>query len=98
VDSGIDPKEYLLAVTHGSRVERAGVDDWRSRLVTAENDQEIADHRCLALLVKVDDVALIKPFECHFHHPDGALDNARTGRDDGMACWRRSIAWAISGA
>jgi hypothetical protein len=58
VDRGIDPQEHLLAVTHGLRVEGAGVDDWRSRLVAAEDDHEIAHHRRFAFLVKVDDPAL----------------------------------------
>ena len=76
MDSGIDPKEYLLAITHGSRVERASVDDWRSRLVTAEYDHKVAHHRCFAFLVEVDDAALIKPFERQFNHSDSALDDA----------------------
>ena len=38
VDSGIDPKEYLLAITHGSRVEHASVHDWRSRLGDLPDD------------------------------------------------------------
>jgi hypothetical protein len=28
VDRGIHPHQYLLAVAHSSRIERAGVDDW----------------------------------------------------------------------
>ena len=83
MDGGIDPKEYLLAITHGSRVERASVDDWRRRLVNAEYDHEVAHHRCFALLVEVDDSALPEPFGCQFIHPGCALDDARAG-DDGV--------------
>lgn len=52
VDGRIDPKEYLLAVIHGSRIQRAGVEDRRSQLVTAHYDRGIAHHRIVALLIK----------------------------------------------
>jgi hypothetical protein len=61
MDSGIYPKQYLLAVTHGSGVEGPSVNDRRRRLVAAEYDHQVAHHRCLALLVKVDDAALAQP-------------------------------------
>jgi hypothetical protein len=38
MDSGINPKQYLLAVIHGSGVQGPGVDYRRSRLVTAKYD------------------------------------------------------------
>ena len=75
VDAGIDPQQYLLAVIHRSRVEGAGVDHWRSRLVSAEYDHQIAHHRRFALLVKVDDAALTQPLERHLNHPDRAVDD-----------------------
>jgi hypothetical protein len=61
MDSGIYPKQYLLAVTHGSGVEGPSVNERRRRLVAAEYDHQVAHHRCLALLVKVDDAALAQP-------------------------------------
>src|ERR1017187_8352707 len=82
MDNGIDPQQYLLAVTHGSRVESAGVDYRRSWLVAAKYDHQIAHHRRFALLVKLDDVALRQPFECHFNHSDRAVDDTRAGGDD----------------
>jgi hypothetical protein len=75
VDSGIHSHQYLLAIIHHSRVEGAGVDYRRGRLVTAENDHEVARHRRLALFVKIDDAALTEPFERQFNHPDGAVDD-----------------------
>ena len=44
MDCWIKPQKYLLTVIHGSRVETAGIDDWRSRLVTAKYDHQVADH------------------------------------------------------
>ena len=75
MDDGINSQQYLLPVIHGSRVESAGVDDWRSRLVAAEYDHQIAHHCRLALLVQVDDATLAQPVERHLHHPDGAVDD-----------------------
>jgi len=51
-------------------------DDRRGRFVTAEHDQDVAHHRCLAFPVEVGDAALVKSFERHFDHPDRALDDA----------------------
>ena len=58
VDGGINSQQYLLTVTHELVVQRPGVDDRRSRLITAEHDHEIAHHGRLAFLVKIDDVSL----------------------------------------
>lgn len=63
MDSWVDPQQDLLAITHGSRVESAGIDDWGSRLIAAEYDHQIAHHRRLAFLVQVDDVSLPQPIE-----------------------------------
>src|SRR5882757_1760328 len=65
-----------------SRVKGPRIDNWRCRLIAAEYDHQIADHRGLAFLVQLDDVALTQLAQGHFHHADGALDNAGTGRDD----------------
>ena len=58
VDGGINSQQYLLTVTHELVVQRPGVDDRRSRLITAQHDHEIAHHGRLAFLVKIDDVSL----------------------------------------
>jgi hypothetical protein len=73
VDSRINPKKYLLAVTHGSRVERRDFDDWQSRMATTEHDQEVAHHRCLALL-RTADLEPLERQELRFDHADSTLD------------------------
>jgi len=57
VDRRVEPQQHGLAVGHRS-VQRAGVDDRLRPPVAAEDDEQVADHRGLALLVELDDPAL----------------------------------------
>jgi len=80
----LDPSAAVPACARGSRIERAGVDHRRRRLITAENDQQIADHSRLALLVELDNPMLIQTGQRELDHPNSTLDDPRTGCHDGV--------------
>ena len=84
----IDPQQEGVAGRHGgegsletdrygvrSVVERAGVDDWLGVAIAAEDDEEIRYHRCLALVVELDDLLPREMLEGHLHHGHGPFDN-----------------------
>jgi uncharacterized membrane-anchored protein len=73
-----------VAYAPGSRIQRAGVDDWRGRLITAEHDHQVAHHRCFALLVELDDALLVQARERHVDHANRTLDDLRARRHDGV--------------
>ena len=99
VDARVDPEQECLALGHGTIlvVQRPRVDDRLRVAIAAEHDEQVAHHRRLALLVELDDVLLAEQIERHLDHSDGPLDDLRARRD-ARACWRWSIAEAISGA
>lgn len=52
MDRRVHAHQDLLSFTHDSRIERAGVDNGRGRLVAAQHDHQVAHHRRFALLVE----------------------------------------------
>jgi hypothetical protein len=58
MDGRVNSKQYLLSVTHWSRIQAAGVDYRRRRLIATEHNHQIAHHRRLALFVEVDNATL----------------------------------------
>src|SRR5690606_828889 len=71
----------LTAITRGTSastpasVQRAGVDDGLGAAVSAEHDQQVADHLRLALLVRFDHAVLLQLGQRHLDHAHGAGDD-----------------------
>src|ERR1700759_374700 len=66
-----------------SLVEGAGVDDRLGGLVAAQHDEQVGDHRGLALLVQLDDVLVLEPLQGQLDHADRALHDRPPGADHG---------------
>ena len=96
----VDPKQERLPVGHGALlIDRARVDDRLRRALAAEHDQQVADHRRLALVVELDDVALATACSSAIWTMPTAPSTIRCrAAMIAPACWRCSIACAISGA
>src|SRR5260221_12684243 len=65
-----------------SLVERAGVADLLGGLLAAQDDEQVRDHRGLALLVQLDDVLVLEPLQGQLHHADSTLHDPVPGTDD----------------
>ena len=82
MDGGVDSKQYLLTVTHWSRIQAAGVDDRRRRLIATEHNHQVADHRRFAFFVEVDDATLTEASERELDHAHCTVDDTRAGGHD----------------
>lgn len=101
VDLGIQTDEDVFSLSHGgiglspSEVERSGIDHWLGRVVAAKHDHQVAHHRGLPLLAEIDHVTIPETLKGALNHANRSLDDVLT---TAAACWRRSIACAISAA
>jgi hypothetical protein len=77
---------------------RAGVDDRLGRALAAEDDEEVRDHGGLAVGVELDDVALGGRLRAISTMPTAPSTMRWRAAMMAPACWRCSMAWAISGA
>jgi hypothetical protein len=105
VHGWIQPQQHTLAITHclaalpaPSLVQRAGVDDRLGRLLAAQNDEQVGDHRGLALLVQLDDAFGVQPLQGQRAMPAATSAMRWRAPATALACCWRSMAWAISGA
>src|SRR5206468_7469564 len=71
----------FFSATANLGVEAARVHDRLRVLLAAENDEQIAHHRRLPLLVEHDHAALRQLLERHLDHADRAFDDAGARRD-----------------
>jgi len=65
-----------------SCIQRTGVDDGLSRLLSREHDEQITYHRGPALFIEVEHTFALKAVQRHLDDPDSALHDLRSGRDD----------------
>jgi hypothetical protein len=95
----VEAEQKCLALGHRLSVERARVDDGLGVPVAAEHDQEVADHRCAALVVELDNVFLAASISSAISTmPTAPSTIFCRAAMTAPACWRCSIAAAISGA
>jgi hypothetical protein len=64
-----------------SLVEGAGVDDRLGGLLAAQHHEQVGDHRCLALLIQLDDVLFLEPLQGQLDHADRAFHDCPPGAD-----------------
>ena len=85
VELGRKAQRNLLfgVVVHVGLIEASRVDDGLRVAVAAEHDEQIRDHRRLALLVKLHRAIFRKTLKRHFDHADRAVDDHLACVDDG---------------
>ena len=64
-------------------IDRPRIHDRLNVVLAAEDDEQVAHHLRLALLVEFDDVLLLEQVQRHVHHADRAFDDALARGDDG---------------
>ena len=65
-------------------VKGSGIDYRLRGFVGAEHDEQVGDHRRLALLVQFDDMFAAQTLQGHVDHRHGALDDLFAGRNNGV--------------
>jgi len=78
----VDAQEEGFPDSHDLLMDGAGVENRLCASLTAEDDQEIADHRRLPFLVELHNALVRKHVERHFDHAHGTLHDPFARRDD----------------
>ena len=64
-------------------VECTSINYGLSTVVTTENDEQIADHRSLLVIIEFHNIFIGQFVKSHLYHGYGTLYNLLTGCDDG---------------
>lgn len=68
-------RQFKLPNGKFSSVQTSRVDDRLRVMVSAEDDQQIRNHRRLALLIQIDRAVLLQTLQRHLNHADRAVNN-----------------------